>query len=43
MHKGESSEKKWSPKICTLFEPTNAFGKIRFPGSYSKTASVSIF
>jgi hypothetical protein len=40
IHKKRNTE--WVSKNCTLTARTDAFGKIKFPGSYCKTASVCI-
>lgn len=37
-HKYEGNE--WNYRLCTELSPTDAYGKLTFPGSHSKTASV---
>lgn len=40
-HKYTGTE--WNYKTCTIMQPTDAYGKLAFPGSHSKTASVRYF
>lgn len=37
-HKYTTNE--WNYRMCTSLQPTDAYGKLAFPGSHSKTASV---
>jgi hypothetical protein len=41
MHKQTGNE--WSYDSCTKTMPTDAYGKLTFPGSHSKTANVWFF
>ena len=34
------SDEDWNWETCTETVPTNAFGELKFPGSYSKRAKV---
>jgi len=34
---------EWNHKTCTRLMTTDAYGKLNFPGSHSKTASVCIY
>ena len=34
------SQTEWNYKTCTRLMTTDAYGKLNFPGSHSKTASV---
>lgn len=38
-HEAEGTS-EWNYKQCTKLEPTDAYGKLTFPGSHTKTASV---
>jgi len=38
-HLGVHNQPKWDYETCTQLAPTDAYGKLIFPGSHSKTAS----
>jgi hypothetical protein len=39
-HARVHNEKEWNSLNCTVLEPTDAFGVLKFRGSYTKEAQV---